>query len=415
MLVAIDANEANIKNRVGVNIFSYQIIKNIYQLKKQSKNNKEEKNNKDGKNKNIFSDLQFRIFLQEKPLPDMPEENEWWKYEVFGPKKFWTWTGLVKRLYLKKPRPDVLFSPSHYGPLFSPIPFAISIMDLGFLRWPEQFTKKDFLQLKYWTKLSAKKADKIFTISEFSKKDILDKYKINKDKVEVIYPAINIQTKEKQENGSSTKETGNMDAFKKEKKIENIQEQLEINIKSPYIIYLGTLKPSKNIKRLIKAFNNLKKENEFKQLKLVIAGKKGWLYKEIFALVKEYNLEEEVIFTGFLSEEKKKALIKKAKAFVLPSLWEGFGIPVLEAMQLGTPVVCSKVASLPEVAKDAAVYIDEPEKTEEIDKSLRKVLKLTQTERKKLINWGYNRVKSFSWKESAKEVLENLADIAENN
>jgi glycosyltransferase involved in cell wall biosynthesis len=389
MLVAIDGNEANIKNRVGVNIFSYEIIKSIYQLKKQSKKNKEEKNNKDGKNKNIFVDLQFRIFLQNKPLPDMPEENEWWQYEVFGPKKFWTWTGLVKRLYLKKPRPDVLFSPSHYGPFFSPIPFAISIMDLGFLRWPEQFTKKDFFQLKYWTKLSAKKANKIFTISEFSKKDILDKYKIDKDKVEVIYPAI------------------------EEIKKENTHEDRRIDkIGAPYIIYLGTLKPSKNIKRLIKAFNNLKKENEFKQLKLVIAGKKGWLYKEIFALIKKLNLENEVIFTGFVSEEKKKALIKQAEAFVLPSLWEGFGIPVLEAMQLGTPVVCSKTASLPEVAGNAAIYIKNSIKTEEIDKSLRKVLKLTQNERKKLINRGYKRVKMFNWYDSAEKVVKSLSGLS---
>ncbi len=365
MLIAIDANEANVGKRVGVNQFSFELLNNIYQLRKNSRN---------------YQYLNFRIFLNSDPLPDFPPSTEWWQYEVFGPKKLWTLTGLVKRLFLGRPRPDILFSPSHYGPAFSPIPFVISIMDLGFLRWPEQFTKKDYFQLKYWTKKSTKKAAKIITISEFSKRDIVKNYKIDNEKIIVIYPGVY------------------------GKKI-NIKSQQ----KKDYFIYVGTLKPSKNIKRLIEAFNKLDK----KEFKLMIVGKKGWLYKDIFKLVKKLKLEKRIVFTGFTKEKEKQQLIADARALVLPSLWEGFGIPILEAMAVGTLVVCSRVASLPEVADKAAIYIDNPQDVDSIAQALAKVLKLNEAERKKLINNGFKQFKKFSWRRSAELVLEELIEFYE--
>jgi glycosyltransferase involved in cell wall biosynthesis len=366
MLIAIDGNEANIKQRVGVNEFAYQTISHIHAVKDEEK----------------YQQLEFMVFLSSDPLKTLPEEDENWQYEVFGPTTFWTWTGLVKRLFLGKPRPDVLFSPSHYGPGLSPIPFVSSIMDLGFLRWQDQFTKKDFLQLKYWTKWSAKRAAKIITISEFTKQDIVDQYNIKKEKIEVIYPGISRQTTRQQKN-----EPGK------------------------YFLYLGTLKPSKNITRLIKAFKKV--HADYPDYKLIIAGKKGWLYKQIFYLVEDLDLQEAVLFPGFVSEAEKNKLLANAEAYVLPSLWEGFGIPVLEAMRAGTPVICTKIASLPEVGKDAPIYINNPENTEEIDLAMRKVLKLTKQERKELISKGYKRVKKFKWQDSARKILEVLINEAE--
>lgn len=360
MLIAIDANEANIEKRVGVNQFSFELLKNIYEIRK---------------NNNQYQNLSFRIFLSFSPLPDFPPPTNWWQYEVFGPKKFWTWTGLVKRLYLGQPRPDILFSPSHYGPAFSPIPFVISIMDLGFLRWPEQFTKKDYFQLKYWTKRSVKKAAKIITISEFSKKDIAATYGVDINKISVIYPGV----------------------YTDKIKIKSKQDK-------DYFIYVGTLKPSKNVKRLIRAFNKLDK----KDLKLMIVGKKGWLYEDIFKLVRKLKLQERIVFTGFVTEKEKQQLIANAQALVLPSLWEGFGIPVLEAMAVGTLVVCSRVASLAEVADKAAIYIDNPENIDSIVQALNKVLKLNTDKKKKIIEDGFRQLKKFSWKTAAELLLGEL-------
>lgn len=368
MIIAIDGNEANVKQRVGVNQFAFELLSEIYQLRSEG--------------------INFLIFLAEPPLKDMPPETNWWKYEVFGPKVLWTWTGLVKRLFLGHPKPDVLFTPSHYGPGFSSIPFVISIMDLGFLRWPKQFTKKDYFQLKYWTKWSARRAAKIITISQFSKKDIIKTYQIKPEKVVISYPGY------------------------KEIKNKNLKPKIlkdKYGITKDYLLYLGTLKPSKNIKGLIKAYHILR--SQYPNIQLVIAGKKGWIYKDIFALVEKLKLKDRVVFTGFVSDKEKEILLASAKAFVLPSFWEGFGIPVLEAMAVGTPVICSRVASLPEVAAKAAIYIDNPNSIDSIYQAMLKMVKLEDKERKDLIKAGLEQSSKFSWQKTANQTLEVLKEI----
>ena len=372
MIIAIDGNEANIEKRVGVNKFAFELIWSIYRLKP----------------KNSY----FLIFLNQPSLKDLPPETSWWQYQVFGPKFFWTWTGLAKRLFFGQPRPDVLFSPSHYGPKFSPIPYVVSIMDLGFLRWPDQFTKKDFLQLKMWTEMSAQKAAGIITISNFSKNDISDTYKINPAKIKVVYPGI------------------------KELRIKNLELRImikklkrEYNINDDYLLYLGTLKPSKNIEGLIRAYNIL--VSKYPNIQLVIAGKKGWLYNRVFKLVESLNLKNKVVFTGFVSDQEKEILLASAKALVLPSFWEGFGIPVLEAMSLGTPVVCSRAASLPEVGGEAVIYINDPKSVEEIYNALLKMVKLSNKDRQLLIDKGFSQAKKFSWQKAGATTLEFLQEI----
>lgn len=371
MLVAIDANEANIDKRVGVNQFAFQILWHLFHLKE----------NNHSKTKKI----KFRVFLSSSPEKDLPPEKDWWQYEVFGPKKFWTWTGLVKRLYFGRPKPDILFSPSHYGPLFSPIPNIISIMDLGFLRWPKQFTKKDFTQLKYWTKISAKRAAKILAISEFTKQDIIDTYNISSNKIKVIYPGF-----EKHKSNKALRQQGKV--LKK------------YQISKPYLLYLGTLKPSKNITGLIKAYHSLTTNHQNQIPNLVIAGKKGWLYEQIFDLTKQLNLKDKVIFTGYVEEDEVQPLMANAQCFVLPSFWEGFGIPVLEAMAAKTPVVCSNRGALPEVVGQAAVLVD-PDNPEEIAQGIKKVLSNKKLQQN-LIELGQKRVEKYSWEKTAEEALD---------
>ncbi len=383
MLIGIDGNEANIKKRVGVNQFAFQVLWGIY------------KNVQNSQYSNT-QNLKFRVFLAERPLDDMPPETDWWQYEVFGPRTFWTWTGLVKRLHFVKPKPDIIYSPSHYGPLFSPIKSVISIMDLGFLKWPGQFTKKDFWQLKYMTMWSVKRAEKIITISEFSKKDIVETYGIAHEKVVVAYPGYKKVKSEK------LKVKSESEIFKK------------YSINSEYILYLGTLKPSKNIDGLIKAFKKLQDSNVqiFKKVKLVIAGKKGWMYEELFQLVKKLDLESKVIFTGFVEENEVDLLMKNAQVFVMPSYWEGFGIPILEAMDAGTPVVCSNRGALPEVAGKAALIVN-PEKPADIAEKIYQVLTSDKL-RENLVQSGKERVKMFSWQKSADKIL-NVLINNENN
>ena len=142
-------------------------------------------------------------------------------------------------------------------------------------------------------------------------------------------------------------------------------------------MYVGTLQPRKNLVRLIEAFISVNSRqqtvNGKKKLKLVIAGKKGWMYEEIFKKVKELNLEKEVVFTGYVPDEELPILYKGAKCFALVSLYEGFGFPVLEAMSMGVPVVCSNSSSLPEVAGEAAILVD-PKNVEDIKGGIEKIL-----------------------------------------
>lgn len=355
MIIAIDGNEANVPQRVGVNRFAYEVVCGLYRLRSQEN--------------------KFLIFLKDSPKDDLPKEDKNWQYEVFGPKPFWTSFALSKRLYLNSPKPDIIFSPSHYGPLFSPIPSVISIMDLGFLHWPNQFTKKDFFQLKYMTRLSIKRAKKIIAISEFTKQDIVNTYGIKPEKIVVAYPGVN-QTKNKKLKAK--------------------------NKYGKYILFLGTLKPSKNINGLIEAFKLL----DEKDLKLIITGKKGWLYQQIFEKVKELDLEEKVIFTGFVSDQEAEKLLKNAEVFVLPSFWEGFGIPAVEAMAVGIPVVASNAGSLPEILGNAAVIVD-PNKPEDIAAGIKKAINDAKL-RKQLVAAGRERALVFNWQNCCKIIYETL-------
>lgn len=365
MIIGIDGNEANQKNRVGVGQFAYCVLREIERL---------DKNNS------------FIVYLKDRPLPDFPPERKGWSYKVFGPGKLWTQVALPYKLFTQKIKLRVFYTPSHYAPRFSPCPTVVSIMDLWHHRHPEQFVKKDLYQLTKWEKYSIKKAAKIITISEFSKKEILKFYDFPEKKIVIAYPGFERYTVD-------VKETALKKVLAKH------------GIKSSYFLYLGTLQPKKNIEGLIRAFSLLKSETQ-----LVIAGKKGWLFEEIFALVKKLNLENQVIFTGFIDENEKPVLMAGAKAFILPSFYEGFGIPVLEAMSLGVPVLLSKEGSLPEVGGQSAIYFD-PYQEKEIADAMKKVLGLNIEDRDEIIKQGKKQAEKFTWEACARKVLAVLKDV----
>ena len=317
----------------------------------------------------------------------MPTPTPNFSYKIVGPRKLWTRIGLPIKLFTENSRPDVFFTPTHYGPRFSPVPTAISIMDLSYIHFPQLFKKNDLYQLKNWTKLSAKKAKKIFTISEFSKNDIIKTYGVSKEKVVVTYPGI------KQDLRLKIKDLSMEDLNKK------------FGIKGEYILFVGTLQPRKNIVRLVEAFSKLKKNN----LQLVIVGKRGWLYEDILSAPQKFGVTDNVKFLDFINDEDLPSLYKNALCFVLPSLYEGFGLPVLEAMKYGCPVLTSNVSSLPEAGGDAAVYFD-PENTGDITKKIEKVIS-DEKLREEMIKKGKIQVKKFSWEKTARETLRALEEL----
>lgn len=358
MIIGIDGNEANVGKRVGIGEYSFELLRQFKEFK--------------------ISNLKFQIYLKDKPLPDMPKESSNWKYKVIGPRKLWTQFRLPLELFFGKPRPNVFFSPSHYAPRFSPVPTAISIMDLSYIKFPELFKKSDLYQLVNWTKYSVRKAKRIFTISLASKNDIIKEYKLASEKVVVTYPGL--------------KKIFQKDQMRQE----------------DYILFVGTLQPRKNIEKLVEAFSKIKPK--YPNLLLLIVGKKGWLFEEILSSPEKYDVSESVKFVDFVEDSQLPNLYKNAVCLVLPSLYEGFGLPVLEAMNYGCPVIISNVSSLPEVGADAALYID-PKSSDDIGQKLEKVLS-DENLRKAMIEKGYKQAKKFSWKKTARQTLEVLEEIA---
>ncbi len=368
MLIGIDANEANIKNRVGINMYAFHLLHALH--------------------KNTTH--KFIIYLKNQPLSDLPKERANWVYRVLPFPKLWTQTRLPFDLYFHQPRPDVFLSLTHYGPRFCPIPNVISIMDLGFLSFPDQFTSKDLNQLKLWTAYSVKNATKILAISEFTKNDIVKYYHRDPKDIYLTYLGYDQNT--------FYPHTDNIVLNK-------------YGITKPYILFVSSLKPSKNVEGLIKAFKmlltsppapllSLGEGNKRGEVQLVISGKKAWMYDQIFKLVKDLKLEKQVIFTDYLPDADVPVLMSQAACFVLPSFHEGFALPAIEAMACGTPVVVSNVANLPEIAGDSVIYVD-PHSPSSIADGILMAIK----NRQKYIKSGLKRVKSFSWANCAQQTL----------
>ncbi len=369
MIIGIDGNEANIQNRVGVNKYAFEIVLGIYKLLPEN------------------SDLIVWVYLKEKPLPDMPKETDQLKYKILQGGKIWIFTKLMPYLLKNPEKIDVFFAPSHYLPLLTRIPMVCSVMDLGYLENSAQFTKKDFWQLKYWTARSITVSKYILTISRATNKDIVRHYPNSKNKIVITYPG-------------AGKYLATDYSTEKIRRLKN-----KYSIVKDYILYLGTLKPSKNIEGLIDAYKSV--VNDYPDYQLVIAGKKGWLYESIFEKVKELGLESKVIFTDFVDESDKPALIKGAKVFLLPSFWEGFGLDVLSAFSLGVPVLASNVGSLPEVVGDAGILVD-PSDISSIAQGIEKILNMKKIDCDKMVSKGKMQLRKFSWAKAAQMTLETL-------
>lgn len=368
MLIGIDGNEANTPNKVGVGQYALQLIRQLSKIDTQNS---------------------YIVYLKNPPQTDLPPTSKNWQYRVFGPQKLWTRFALPIRLFIQKDKLDLFFSPSHYSPPLCPCPTVPTIHDLGYLQFQNQFTKKDFYQLKNWTFKSIKKAKHIVTVSQFSKDEIIKTYHLNPDKITIAY------------NGVDTPPSFD------QKTQQNILSSYSLNTNS-YFLYLGTLKPNKNIPFLIKSFSLfLKKTNtpKFKRsnaLKLVIAGKKGWLFDEIFAAVKKEGIKDRVVFTDFVTEDQKWTLYQNAIASVLPSNYEGFGIPAIESMKVGTPVIVSNIPPFKEVVQDCGLFIDPQNETD----LCQKMQEITKPKiREKYSKLGKTQADKFTWQSTAKSVL----------
>lgn len=378
MKIGIDGNEANVKNKVGSGQYALELLKQF------------------AKNKNH----NFTVYLKDKPLSDLPEETANFKYKIFGPKKFWTQFALPIKLTFGD-KPDVFFSTAHYGPRFSKVPYVVTIHDLSYLHFPDLFKKDDLIQLTNWSKYSIVNSAHIIAPSKVTKEDIVKNYNVPASKITV------------------THEGYDQNRFKPQPKsiIDNVKKKYKIA--GDYIIFVGTIQPRKNIERLLQAFSQILHQTtpgvgsdspgvkkNLANIQLVICGKKGWMYYSIFDKVKQLNLEDKVIFTDFVPDEDLPLLISGAKLYVNPSLWEGFGIPVIEAQACGVPVAVSNTSSLPEIVEKSGLTFDPLD----VEQMLSSMLVLLTDDKlhEVFIKKGFENIKRFSWQKCAEETLKVL-------
>jgi len=293
------------------------------------------------------------------------------------------WEQLILPFQLKRKKIDVLLSPGNVAPLFPPCPSILIIHDLLPFVWPENFNKVELYSLKALIRLGAQKATKKITVSKNSQKEIVRYLKVPMEKTAVVYPGcdeIFLYGQISQEEKSIKRPLG---------------------IDGGFILCTASTRPYKNLDRLLVAFSLLKKGGL--EHRLVIAGLPGRNHRSILNMIKALELEESVVFTEYVSDKELLALYSTASVLVYPSLYEGFGLPVLEAMACGTPVAASNTTSLPEVVGEAGRLFN-PYDPEEIAEAVYQLIKDTAL-RNIYIAKGRERVNSFSWEKTTEEML----------
>lgn len=303
---------------------------------------------------------------------------------------YWTQTRFAFELL--RVRPERLWMPMQAIPFVRPrgMETVVTIHDLAFRKFPEHFPKKDLRRLLFFTDQAILKSDRIVAVSESTKRDILAYYpNILEEKVKVVYHGW----------GSEPRNVKHV-ATEEKGATRDLRYTLHA---TRYILYIGAIQPRKNLERLIRAFELLKKDSRFGDVKLVLAGERAWLWENIVRAAQTSEQKDAIVLTGPVSFAERETLYQNASVFAFPSLYEGFGLPILEAFGHGVPVVCSNNSSLPEVGGDAALYCD-PMHAEDIADKIRTVLENGEARARCIAN-GHKHLKRFSWERCAKETL----------
>lgn len=368
MIVGIDVSRYGHSESTGVEWYSYHLLNELFPMLGRDHN------------------AEVRLYSPHDFIPAVELPFNVHKY-ILPFKKYWT---LIRLSYEMLVKPvDRLFVPSHMLPLVVPKKSVITIHDVAFKKIPEVYDKKQFRMLDWSTKRAVKKAWRIIVPSTATKQDLVDLYGCDEKKIRVIFhgaPRLPVLHQWK-------------DAEKKE-----MFERFKLNERDLVILFVGRLEAKKNLVRLVEAFSRFSKE--YPGWKLFLAGKPGVGFDLIEAKIKELGLEKDVVMPGYITEAEKMFLYEKCRMVAFPSLYEGFGLPVLEAFAHRRPILTSRVSSMPEVAGNAA-YLINPEKVEEIGVGLKRLasdgMMVSQ-----LIGKQEAQLKKFDWEKAAQQTFDVL-------
>ncbi len=422
MLIGIDASRANKSHKSGTEWYSYYLIRWLAKIDKDNQyilyspeplrgglldlTTKQYRDKSGSKERIEFDKKGFQIIKS--PYNNFRAKILKWPF-------FYFWTQGRLSLEMLFSPPDILFVPSHTLSFIHPKKSIMTVHDIGFERDYYLYSREqilpgrqkdlaDFLvkiislgkyranfldYLKWSTQYALKHAWRIITVSEFTKQEIKDVYGLKRNNIFVVHNGYNKLLYKK------------IDDRKKIKEILN-----KYDIETPYFFYIGRLERKKNIPALIEAFALFKEQSKNLRHKLVLVGDASYGYDEINYLIHQYRLIDDVIMPGWVDELDVPYLYSGAEAFIFPSCYEGFGIPLLQAMATRTPILASKAASIPEVVGEAAILFN-PNDIFSMAQAMKKIVSNRQL-REDLVNKGIKRVKNFSWEKCAQQTLKNM-------
>ncbi len=363
---------------IGVGHYTYQLIRHLLQIDKENEYV-------------LFFDFRVR----EKDIKKFSQPNVKIKFYPFSDYKKYlpgAYNEILGTATLAREHLDIIHTTSPMSRI--PVSYRgktiVTVHDLAAYKVPDVFPQLKLTKIKTTTSLMVSHADKIIAASESTKNDIMEIFDTKEDKIEVIHSGFD---KRMAEESKVTRE--------------KVLEKYDIPKDKKYILFLGTIEPIKNITRLFEAFKIFKdqcvKDSGKCNYKLVMAGKNGWLSQEYRQIAKDLEIAKDIIFTGYVIGDELVPLFKGADFFVMPSLYEGFGMTVLEAFATGTPAIVSNVSSIPEVAGDAAIMVN-PMKTEEIVEAMKRFSSDENLKNEYRVR-GRKQVEKFNWEKCARETL----------
>ncbi|MDJ0756133.1 MAG: glycosyltransferase family 1 protein [Ardenticatenaceae bacterium] len=366
MLIGIDASRTTIRHQTGTEAYAYHLIRALIPL--------------------TAGQHDLRLYFNQPPERGLFGTHPHVEQVVIPFFRLWTHLRLAAELHSRPP--DVFFTPAHVIPLTYWRPSVATVHDLGFHYFPEAHTRGQVAQLKWSTRHNARRARRVLADSRATKEDLIRYYHIHADKIQVVYPALD---PEFEKNARATKAS-------------------RVKGKHPYLLFLSTLQPRKNVVRIIEAFAMIADRCPHN---LILAGKTGWqghvIEQALRAVAPE--IQNRIFQTGYIAEEGKAPLINGADILLYPSLYEGFGFPVLEANASGTPVIASNTSSIPEVAGDGGALLIDPLNTRELAEATLYLLQ-NPAKRRQLIKKGLQNVNRFTWEHAAKQALVQLEKAA---
>ena len=305
---------------------------------------------------------------------------------------FYIWFQLRTKSALARLQPDVYFSPDSFMPIGSGIPSVITVHDPAALRYPEHVSKANRAYYRKYMPMFTSEASKIITVSEFSKREIIDLLEVPENKVDVIYNGVSPVYRQRPDFDKSTA-------------------QAKWSGGKPYILYVGAIHPRKNVARLILGYERFREENPDLDHQLVIGGRLSWKFADVEQAYEKSRFKNSIHFTGFVPEEQLPDLVEGAELLSYLSYYEGFGLPVIEAMASGVPVLTSKDSSMSEISDGAAFLVD-PFDIEAIAAGLGEMI-LNSELRNQCIDRGAEVCLRYSWDETARQTYEVLKAVSQ--